>query len=566
MPDLKHHFDREMRELQRAGARFAKEHPDAARRLSLDEGEDCDPHVERLLEGFAFLTARIRESLDNEDDGLASHLLNLVAPGIDAPLPSVAQVEFRPRPAEFSQVLELTREHFVDTSPVPGLTRACRFSLMQDLTLAPISLVEASLSEDSGTVLKLALEHWGKTPLAHWPDPLSIFLHGDPAAAWAMRHWLLRKADRPVLEVNEISIPSVDVRLEALEPTSSGTSTEPPLRTLCAFLNNEDSFRYFAIRGLSGIQARAGERLCLRISSAEAFPRAWAQEVGTEMFRLHTVPVVNAFPEDCEPVTMDLTQLEYPLVARAGAADLEILEVLDVTGSRNDGTRRSYRPFGAPHPRRFEEHEPFYEIVRNRHRGGSSTSLVVGDLGSEMPEPETLSVRALCCDGELPRRFLQAADLNIPDARLPASLEAHGLTRPSSLLRPPDQDSDRWRLLGHFRNSLGALLEPRRLPGLLHLMHWDERESRRRLIDGMADVTSQRRHQIVRGVAFPETEITIKLRDEACDLRSWDRLGQLDVLARRLWELFDEAAPLGSALRLRLLIEPSGVVLEHPWP
>lgn len=565
MPDLKHHFDSEMRELQRAGARFAKEHPDAARRLSLEEGEDCDPHVEQLLEGFAFLTARIRQSLDNEEDGLASHLLNLVAPGIDAPLPSVAQVEFCPRPAEFSQVLELTHGHFVDSSPVPGLQRACHFSLMQDLTLAPIALVEASLSEDSGTVLKLALEHWGKPPFAHWPDPLPVFLHGDPAATWAMRHWLLRKADHPILEVDGIPSPGVNVRLETLESVSAGIGAEPALRTLCAFLNNEDSFRYFTIRGLSRIQARAGERHCLRIGSAEAFPRAWAQEVGTEMFRLHTVPVVNAFPENCEPVVMDLTQLEYPLVARTGA-DLEILEVLEVTGSRNDGTRRNYRPFGAPRPRRFEEHEPFYEIVKNRHRSRNSASLVVGDLGSEMPEPETLSVRALCCDGELPRHFLQAADLNVPDARLPASLEVRGLTRPSSLLRPPDQGSDRWRLLGHFRSSLGALLEPGRLQGLLHLMHWDERESRRRLINGIADVTFQRRHRITRGVAFPETEITISLRDEACDVRSWDRLGQLDVLARRLWELFDEAAPLGSALRLRLLIEPSGVVLEHPWP
>jgi len=64
-------------------------------------------------------------------------------------------------------------------------------------------------------------------------------------------------------------------------------------------------------------------------------------------------------------------------------------------------------------------------------------------------------------------------------------------------------------------------------------------------------------------VAFPETEITVNLRDEACESRNWDRLGQLDVLARRLWELFDEATPLGNALRLRLVVEPSGMALEH---
>lgn len=565
MSDLKHHFDAEMRELQRAGNRFAKEHPDAARRLSLDEGEDCDPYVERLLAGFAFLTARIRQSLDNEEDGLASHLLNLVAPGIDAPLPSVAQVEFRPRPSEFSQVLELQREHLVESSPVPGLRRACRFSLTRALTVAPISLIEANLSEDSGTVLELVLEHWGKSQLAHWPDPLPVFLHGDPSAAWAMRHWLLRKADRPILEIDAASATGVEVRLETLEPATDGPDAQPALRTMCDFLNNEDSFRYFSIRGLSGLQAHPGERLRLRMSSAESFPHIWAREVISEMFRLHTAPVVNAFPEDCEPIAMDLTQLEYPLVARAGA-DLEILEVQEVTGSRNDGMRRIYHSFSAPHAHRLEEHDLLYEVVRNRHRGGCSASLVLGDTGSEMPEPEILSVRARCCDGMLPREHLQAADLNIPDPRLPASLEVRGLTRPSPLLRPSDLGSSRWRLLGHFRSTLGALLESGKLQGLLHLMHWDERESRRRLIDGIASVTSQRRYQIVRGVAFPETEITVRLRDEACEPRSWDRLGQWDALARRLWELFDEATPLGSTLRLRLVIEPSGTVLEHPSP
>jgi type VI protein secretion system component VasA len=72
MPDIKHYFDEEMRYLQKAGQDFAQEHPDAARRLSLGEAEDRDPYVERLLEGFAFLTGRIRQTLDMEDDGLAA--------------------------------------------------------------------------------------------------------------------------------------------------------------------------------------------------------------------------------------------------------------------------------------------------------------------------------------------------------------------------------------------------------------------------------------------------------------------------------------------------------------
>ena len=83
------YYNRELQHLRELGAEFAKMYPKVAGRLSLDEFECIDPYVERLLEGFAFLTSRIKIKLDAEHAQLTQHLLNIAYPNYLAPLPSM---------------------------------------------------------------------------------------------------------------------------------------------------------------------------------------------------------------------------------------------------------------------------------------------------------------------------------------------------------------------------------------------------------------------------------------------------------------------------------------------
>src|SRR3954451_7952560 len=78
------------------GAEFAKEFPKIAGRLGL-EGMNCaDPFVERLLEGFAFLTARVHLKLDAEFPRFTQSLLETVYPHYLSPTPSMAMLQFQP--------------------------------------------------------------------------------------------------------------------------------------------------------------------------------------------------------------------------------------------------------------------------------------------------------------------------------------------------------------------------------------------------------------------------------------------------------------------------------------
>src|SRR3954470_25072034 len=90
-------YNTELRHLREMAGEFAREYPKIAGRLSLDRDakELCpDPYVERLLEGFAWLAARVHLKLDAEFPRFTQALLETVYPQFLSPVPSMTIVRF----------------------------------------------------------------------------------------------------------------------------------------------------------------------------------------------------------------------------------------------------------------------------------------------------------------------------------------------------------------------------------------------------------------------------------------------------------------------------------------
>src|SRR5262245_15410148 len=94
------YYNRELQYIRELGGEFAKQFPKIAGRLGLDAFECADPYVERLLEGFAFLAARVHLKLDSEFPRFTEHLLEMVYPHYLCPTPSMAVVQFQPNPKQ----------------------------------------------------------------------------------------------------------------------------------------------------------------------------------------------------------------------------------------------------------------------------------------------------------------------------------------------------------------------------------------------------------------------------------------------------------------------------------
>ena len=95
-PLLLNYYQRELTWLRNAGSAFAERYPKVARRLELSPGESQDPHIERLLEGFALLSARLQRRLDDDYAEFSDALLEQLYPLALRPLPSCAIVRFEP--------------------------------------------------------------------------------------------------------------------------------------------------------------------------------------------------------------------------------------------------------------------------------------------------------------------------------------------------------------------------------------------------------------------------------------------------------------------------------------
>src|SRR5207245_525995 len=98
--ELLAYYNGELAYLRDLGAEFAEKYPKVAGRLHLEAGKCEDPHVERILEGVAFLTARIRRKIDDEFPEISDALLHVLAPHYQRPIPSLSVVQFVPGPEQ----------------------------------------------------------------------------------------------------------------------------------------------------------------------------------------------------------------------------------------------------------------------------------------------------------------------------------------------------------------------------------------------------------------------------------------------------------------------------------
>ncbi|CAG1017808.1 hypothetical protein BURC_02503 [Burkholderiaceae bacterium] len=144
-PRLLRFYSDELTHLREMGAEFAKEFPRIASRLAMDGIEVSDPYVERLLEGFAFLTARVQLKLDAEFPRLVQHLLEAVYPNFLSPVPSMMVAQFVPDMADpnLAPGACVPRGSSLRSELARGQNTQCEFRTAHDVQLWPLEIASA---------------------------------------------------------------------------------------------------------------------------------------------------------------------------------------------------------------------------------------------------------------------------------------------------------------------------------------------------------------------------------------------------------------------------------------
>lgn len=347
--ELLAYYERELAFLRQMGGEFSQKYPKIAARLQLD-AETCeDPHVERMLEAFAFLAGRVHLKIDDEFPEITESLLNALYPHYLAPVPSMSIVQFAldPGQGKLTTGYEVARETILYSRPIQGTP--CRFRTAYPVILWPIevagaafeSLEVADTRRRGNAVIRLSLRCANATRLAelqlgegehaHLIDSLRFYLNGEPQLVHALYEMIFnqatqvelrpltarRESARATRALSPITLPATSLRpvgFEADEGLLPYTARSfPGYRLLTEYFAFPDKFLFFDVTGLDqAARAGFGDQFEVLIYLRNATPPRATVDAG--IFQLGCAPIVNLFPKIAEPIRLTQQQYEYPVI------------------------------------------------------------------------------------------------------------------------------------------------------------------------------------------------------------------------------------------------------------
>ncbi|MFM5330918.1 type VI secretion system baseplate subunit TssF [Aeromonas veronii] len=533
---LEHYFRDELAFLRLQGREFADSYPELTRFLS---EQNTDPDVERLLEGFAFLTGNLRAKIEDEFPELTHGLLNMLWPNYLRPVPSMTIMQFSVIPGAIAQPALVRQGCQLDSLPIDDVT--CHFQTCHDAWVYPAEMrqITAQSGNDHSTIsLDIALH--APLPLSELQlDKLRFFLGGDSYTAYELYFWLSNQLSHIELEID-----GKRFRQEAKALKSVGFERDDALlpypnnvysgyRILQEYFCFPESFLFFELSG--------GEwpKQPLPVSEFKihfCFDRPLPAElkIRPDSFMLNCVPAINLFQHDSEPVNLNGRQAEYPLKASYRYADsFEIFSVDQVEGwvegnmGRSRGTPRIYQPFESFQHQieRAKQRLALYYRVRVRESVSGdgfehSLSFVRGDETTTVDLDESISVTLTCTNRSRAAR-LKVGTICVPTGSSPSFATFRNLIRPTRPLRPALDGSLHWTLISNLSLNYVSLLRRDALVQVLRTYDFPalhdkqaEQASRKRLA-GIEEIETKPVDRLVRGMPVRGLKSVLSIRQSA---------------------------------------------------
>lgn len=445
-PRLLDHYERELRFLREMGGEFAREFPKIAGRLGLEQLSCSDPYVERLLEGFALLAARVQLKLDSEFPRFTQHLLELVCPHYLAPTPSMAVVQFSPDLLEGGLAAgnEIPAGSVLRSRLAKNEQTPCEYRTRHSTTLWPLELKKAEYTslvtelrdvrlrskQRPKAMLKLQLKATAGLRFDQISlDTLPLFLPGADDVPHRLYEQLVSAAMAIVVRPSgrNPSFQHVIDQWGCVRPLGFDDSEAILPYTARSFQGYRLLHEYFAFPSrymfVELTQLAPALRQC-KENEVEVLVLLDREEpalegvVDTSRLLLFCAPAVNLFPRELDRIHLSDREHEYHVLAdRTRPLDLEVYSIDKVTGygARSVG-EREFLPLYAP---RDHDATPAYYTVqrqprlvssRARSQGQRSTyvgselylSLVDGNGGPYRSDLKQLGVSALCTNRDLP--------------------------------------------------------------------------------------------------------------------------------------------------------------------
>lgn len=488
------YYERELAHLRESSNDFAKEFPKIAQRLSLEQFECNDPYVERLIESFAYLSARVQLKLDAEFPRFTNAILDSVCPHYLAPTPSMAVVQVAPdlEDGGLAPGFVVPRGTSMRSQIGRNEQTACEYRTCQPVTLLPLAISEVSYhTRDVETLslprtgvrraaLRIKLRSTAGLSFKELTlDRLTLFLRGSgdvPARIYEalLAHAegiVVRPAARPVGWQERVG--KSHVRRLGLDPEDAmlrfGPRSFHGYRMLHEYFSFPQRFLFVELSGLeAGAKRNGTNEMEIIVPLKAEDPKL--EKIDQSNVALFATPIINLFPKKLDRIHVSDRFHEFHVVPdRTRPLDFEVYQVERVTGyGAGFEELTEFKPFYSATDLDAENDAPAYfgvnrlpRTLTERERqggrrssyGGSEVyvSLVDARAAPYRGDLRQLAVEALCTNRDLPLRMpigVGASDFQLD---VGVAVESARVIAGPTPPRPSfAQGQTAWRLISHL--------------------------------------------------------------------------------------------------------------------
>ncbi|MEM7351088.1 MAG: type VI secretion system baseplate subunit TssF [Acidobacteriota bacterium] len=558
------YYDAELNYLDQAGSDYARLYPDRAEYLGLRDVASRDPHVERLVQSFAWLSGQIHQRLDNDFPELTHSLMELAWPHYLRPIPSLALLQFNPRPGELDQPQTVDRGFRVKSRRT-SLEVRCHFRTVYPVRLFPLTVDDAGIAvgDDGQRRLEIRLRLLpGADGKKIDLDGLRFFLMGEPSVTFRAYDLLRRSVSRLRLRFGRDNERVFRAPSEngVIQPVGFAEGEEllpypgisfPGYRLLAEYFAFPEKFLFVELRDLGTLELEDGQETFHLTFEFDRRPPDEFRPT-TDNFQLHVTPIINLFAKDGKPIAVEhLRQWEHVEGDRLYPGAYEVITVDDVQALRDgEGRSRTRYPFYS------FEHDPeaggdgiFYHVT---HRPGlgqnwrTELRLISSSSDAKLPRSETLSLELTCMNGRLCSE-LGVGEINTADGDLCSYAVFKNITRPTAPVYPDLGERAPWNFISHMALNFLSLGEATALRQILTLYDLGGKRANKRRIDSILVAESQPLQRLIGGAPVCGSELALTV-----DESHFADEGDLFLFSEVLNEFFALYASTNSFTRLRI--------------
>ncbi len=595
--DFLKYYNRELVYLRHKGSEFSEKYPKIASRLSIKDANAEDPHVTRILEGCAFLTAQMRMGLDDSYPQVTQSLMGDVFPDYHTPLPSMAIAHLTAAESETTG-FELSAGQTVLVNALDS--ESCEFTTCYPTTVLPIEVEKATFKnapfkgqgcafeEKAQSVLTLTLSTMSEDIELKECNikSLRFYLHGQQQIALSMYQKIFQSCigfcvvqNGDVLAVyDQQNIGRVGFSRDDVMLPNQNKNVSPET-LLIEYLHYPDKFRFFDVLELHALTSCRAQSvdLCLYFDDS----CQWLEkQITHHNFLLGCTPIINTFTTKTEPIRLRSIEHEYRLEPEHRLANsVEMLSVDEVTVRNWNITYSNIPPYYSHGHPNFLLDSEFTWLMRREDsawaNGKDETgrdvylSVLTTEKGALAPhenEAWYLDVTATCSNRNLPRMLpFGGGQPNCEAPYISDNLEkVELLTAPTETIRPDMKENSQWQFSGlmnmsHFAEGLGD----QQLKKLISLFSFSNRKEARSLIDALVKVSftadTARINQKGRVGFCHGTHIVVTISDQTFPLERMYFFGEI------LSDFFAHYAEVNAFTKLSMVLKSNGKTF-HEWP